>query len=154
MRRVVFFPHSKKEFGSKYRLRNWLSGTLRIDNDGIYLLKKHPGLSDLDAGSIVFFVREDSAVGCAVVEEDMKEITEEERKVNDYGPDYKWLVKFVPNSIWAWSDSQFLSRQKLKEITGKEVGMQGYTQLDDLGKLMEIYAEIKAPKPIRELGGT
>jgi len=55
MQKVVFFPHSDKEFGDEDELRAWLDSDLRIDRNGCYHLKKANCLGELGKGSTVFF---------------------------------------------------------------------------------------------------
>lgn len=79
MPKAVFFPHDAENFEDEFDLRNWLDLTLRKHRDGWYHLKKGGGLGSLEKGSYVFFYRNNFVVGCAVVELDKREITEEEQ---------------------------------------------------------------------------
>ena len=141
---VVFFPHEEEEFESKYVLRNWLAGGLRL-GDGVYHLREARGLGKLDKGSIVFFVREDAVVGCALVEKSLRALTTRERKElkrQGYTKKYKKIVKFFPDSIWAWSDTQFMDRKKAERIVGKGIGTRVYTKVGDMQALLKLFAQI------------
>jgi hypothetical protein len=90
-------------------------------------------------------------VGCAIVEQPLRDITDAERTVNHYDDEYKKILKFVPNSIWAWAESQFIDRTRASEIVEKEVGTRGFTTIETLDQQLALFAEIKAPVPIRQI---
>ncbi len=137
VKKAVFFPHSGNEFETAEDLRFFLAYTLKI-RGGYYRLKEAKGLGYLEKGSIVFFVKKNYVVGMAIVEEDLRDIKDE---INE-GHEYKKIIKFFPNSIWAFSNDEFIPVDKLKEITGKKF-RQGYSEIDSLEDLLKILAEIK-----------
>jgi len=134
--KVCFFPHA--EFEDEYDLRNWLDYDLRR-RDGKYLLRKAPGLSDLEPGSIVFFHFKGWVVGCAVVEEAKRPTTDDEKK--RFGDEWKNVVKFISDSIWAWTDEQFVPVKTVEEMIGKGIG-QGFTVIDELPHLLKILQKV------------
>lgn len=139
MPKVVFFPHSDKEFEDEYALRNWLDMELRVYRKGEYHMKKAQGLGELEEGSIVFFHRNNWVVGYAIVEKPPKRTTGKERE--RYGQEFENTVKFIPESISALSDNQFLSRQEVEKIVGKKL-IRGFTTVDDLSQLLEIFKRV------------
>jgi hypothetical protein len=136
MPKIVFFPHSKEEFGSEFELRNWLDLEVRIYQRGEYKLKEAKGLGELDEGSLVFFHRNNWVVGFAIVEKSMRETTDDEKEM--YGDQYKYVVKFIPESITALNDKQFIPIENIEKVIGKTI-RQGYPIVEDLNKLLSIF---------------
>lgn len=139
MPKVVFFPHSDKEFEDEYASRNWLDVELRVYRKGEYHMKKAQGLGELEEGSIVFFHRNNWVVGYAIVEKPPRKTTKQEKDRN--GEEYENIVKFIPESISAWSDNQFLSRQEVNHIIGKQL-LQGFPRVDNLSQLLELFKRV------------
>jgi len=139
----VFFPHSQDEFGDEYDLRDWLAGSLRLEREGRYRLKQPSGLDVLEKGSIVFFVKNHLAVGCAIVEEGLKSITSKDRKRYGWTSQddlvYKEYIKFLPESIWAFPSDRFISTQRITKVLNKGFG-QGFTMINDLDQLLQVFA--------------
>ncbi len=96
------FPHSERgEFGSKKEdLRSWLDKDLR-DGDGIYFLAK---LYDVPSNSLAFFEMDGTIVGCAVVHEAAREMTEVER--HEHGGAWKAIMRLDLRTIWVWRPEQ------------------------------------------------
>lgn len=132
---VCFFPHSRDQFDDERDLRNWLDLGLRRYLQGKYRLKRASGLGPLEAGSIAFFHFKGWIVGCAVVEEAKRPTTNEEKR--RFGDEWEYVVKFMPSSIWAWGNEQFVAVKKAEEIIGKGIG-QGFTIVDKLSQLLKI----------------
>lgn len=139
VKKVVFFPHSDDEFKSPEELREWLATDLK-NRGGYYRLHNPQGLGLLEKGSIVFFRKKDYVVGMAVVEEDIRDLTEEEKNINS---DYQKVIKFFPESIWAFNDSEFINVNKITGIISKGFG-EGFTTVEKLDELLDILALIKS----------
>jgi hypothetical protein len=75
-------------------------------------------------------------VGCAVVEEDKRDMTPEEKK--RYGDEYESTVKFNPSSIWVWTDDELVSTDAAGEIIDKKI-QQYYPIVEDLDSLLKIF---------------
>lgn len=103
------FPHSELgEFGSKVEdLRRFLDRDLR-DREGTYFLTK---LFDVPSNALALFEIKGTIVGCAVVHEAVREMTEEER--HEHGWAWKAIMKLDPDTIWVWRREQDV---RLKEI--------------------------------------
>lgn len=145
MRKAVFFTHSNEEFADKYELRDWLAGTLRTDRKGLYRLREASGLGPLGRGSIVFFVKDDAVVGCAVVQKGVRDITARDRRRFDWNDKedlkYKKVVKFFPDSIWPFSETQFLDRRGAARVSGKKDIRQGFPIIAD-DRILKLLARI------------
>lgn len=144
MPKAVFFPHDAENFVDEFYLRNWLDLTLRKHRDGWYHLKKGGGLGSLEKGSYVFFYRNNFVVGSAVVELDKREITEEEQ--DPYWEEFENVVKFIPDSIWAWKDHQFLSKVEVDAILAPKT-LSHYVTVDDLKTLLSIFEAVAGKYP-------
>lgn len=139
-----FFTHGE-DFDDKYELRDWLAGTLRKERNGWYRLKKASGLGDLERGSMVFFVKDDAIVGCGVVQKGIRPITKRDR--NKYGWNdkedmvFEKMIKFFPDSIWAFAERQFLDRRVAAKVAGKRGIGQGFPKIADKD-ILRIFARI------------
>jgi len=109
------FPHSEKYFVNEYRLRDWLSYELRAD--GEYWLRDPHGLGELPPGSIVLFYIKNKIVGEAIVEQSPKEIEQDHRITDSIPEAFTQYVLFVPESIRAYPDRCFISREEFREMT-------------------------------------
>lgn len=136
MPKIVFFPHSNKEFRDEYHLRDWLNVDLRIHKHGLYFLREARGLGDLEEGSVVFFHRNNQVVGSAVVDKAKRPTTEKERERR--GEEYKHIVGFSPSSIWAFGDYEFVRISEAEKVVKKKL-KRGYPVIDDITKLVELY---------------
>jgi hypothetical protein len=134
--KAVVFTHTEGEFGDRFELRDWLSYTLREARRGWYHLRDANGLGKIGAGTLVFFNRDDFVVGFAVAETDLVETTEDD--VKKYGEKYKYKVKFVPESIWAFAEDHFIPRVEVEDILDKKI-RQGYPEIDTLDQLLLIF---------------
>jgi len=102
------FPQSEHGgFESKEDLRSWLNRGLR-DRGGTYYLTR---LYKVPSNSIALFEMEGTIVGCAVVREAPREMTEEER--HKVGGDWKAVMGLDPETIWVWRSEQDVG---LKEV--------------------------------------
>lgn len=136
--KAVFFSHAKEEFKDEMELRDWLDLDLRIYRKGEYHLRKGQGLGKIEEGSFVFFHRNGWIVGYAIVERPVRKTTDYE--LERYGEVYEHVVKFIPESISAWGDNQFLSNKDVEKIIGKKLS-RGYTIVDKLPQLLKIFKE-------------
>lgn len=143
MPKVVFFPHSDDEFKNENELRCWLDNDLRIYREGYYHLKKGTGLGSLDKGSIVFFHKSKWIVGCAVVEENSRDTTPEEK--GRYGDEYEIVVKFNPSSIWVWTDDEFVSTDDAGVIIDAKI-KQFFPAITDLSALLRVFQKAMTRK--------
>jgi hypothetical protein len=134
--KIVFFPHSKEEFENEFELRNWLDLELRVYQRGEYKLKKAKGLADLDEGSIVFFHRNNWVVGFAIVEQSKRKTTREEKE--KYDTSFEYVVKFIPESIIALNDKQFIQISEIEKVVGKKI-RRGYPIVEDPNNLLSIF---------------
>ena len=134
--KAVFFPHTDEEFESPEELRDWLGHDLKKYRRGGYHMRNPAGLGQLENGSLVFFHKKNFVVGCAVVEEGIRESTAEQ--IDRFGEEFQHFIKFIPESIWAWNNGQFLTDEEVYGITGKHLG-QGFTTIDDLETLLRLF---------------
>lgn len=131
--KAVFFPHNVTEFRIPEELRSWLATDLK-ESGGYYKLHNAPGLGHLEKGSVVFFRRDRVVVGMAVVEEDLRPINPEE---NVELIKYEQIVKFFPNSIWAFSSNNCVSLEEFDKISkwGKISPDFAYSEINTLDQL-------------------
>ncbi len=134
--KIVFFPHSDKEFKDQEDLRRWLKYDLKGFRNGFYSVINANGLGELEKGSLVFFNKGKYCVGFGIVEEGLRNITEEER--DKFGEDYKKCIKFLPESICVFNDDQLIKLEDIKKIINKNFG-QGYPTVDNLEDLLKIF---------------
>ena len=134
--KIVFFPHSDEEFKDQEKLRRWLKYDLKGFRNGFYTVINANGLGELEKGSLVFFNKGKYCVGFAVVEEGLRNITEEEKE--KFGKDYKKCIKFLPESICVFNDDQLIKLEDITKIINKNFG-QGYTTVDNLEDLLKIF---------------
>ena len=134
--KAVFFPHMEKEFSNPNKLRDWLGNELKIYRRGGYLMRGPQGLGELEAGSLVFFHKSNTVVGCAIVEEGIRNSAKLQKA--RFGEEYEHFIKFIPESIWAWNDGQFLTDEEVYSSIGKHLG-QGYTMVDTLDDLLNLF---------------
>ena len=85
---------------------------------------------------MVFFHKNNFVVGSAVVEEVLRESSEEQKE--RFGEEFLHFIKFVPESIWAWNSGQFLTNSEVYKVIGKHLG-QGYTMVDKLDELLRLF---------------
>ncbi len=140
--KIVFFPHSNDEFKDQEELRRWLRYDLKGFRNGFYTMKDPTGLGELEKGSIVFFNKDNYCVGFAIVEEDLRIIKEEEK--DKFGKEYKKCVKFIPESICVFNESQLIKLKYIEKIIGKGFG-RGYTTMEpkDLLNIFKLVSNIK-----------
>jgi hypothetical protein len=143
VKKAVFFPHSGDEFKSPEELREWLATELK-NRGGFYRLHNPQSLGSLEKGSIVFFRKKDYVVGMAIVEEDLRGLTEEEKNINS---DYEKVIKFFPESIWAFTNSEFINIDKITGIISKGFG-EGFTAVEKLEELLDILSLIKSKEAV------
>ena len=100
------FPHGERGgFENKEDLRSWLDGDLR-DRNGMYALAR---VYDVPSNSLAFFEMKGAIVGCAVIREAAREMTEEERKGRDepeLAGDWRTAMWVDPGTIWVWHSEQ------------------------------------------------
>ena len=99
-------------------------------------MRDPPRLGQLEDGSLVFFHKNNLVVGCAVVEEGIRESTKEQ--MDRFGKEFKHFIKFIPESIWAWNSGQFITDEEVYSVLGKHLG-QGYTIIDSLEELLRLF---------------
>ncbi|MCJ7744025.1 MAG: hypothetical protein MUO99_05640 [Dehalococcoidales bacterium] len=113
MMEVLLFAHGKRGgFESKEDLRHWLSTDLR-ERNGMYALAR---LYDVPSQSLALFEIKGCIVGCGVIREGAREMTEEERKWREehrINADWKATMWIDPVTIWVWPSSQDV---RLKEV--------------------------------------
>ena len=134
--KIVFFPHSNKEFKDQEDLRRWLKYDLKGFRNGFYTVINANGLGELEKGSLVFFNKDKFCVGFAVVEEGLREINEQEK--DKFGENYKKCIKFLPESICVFNDDQLIKKEDITNIINKNFG-QGYPTVDNLEDLLKIF---------------
>ena len=144
----MFFPHGPKEeggFDDEYELRDWLAGSLRLGREGRYRLKEAAGLGVLESGSLVFFVKNNYVVGLAVVEEKIRDITPQDNQQNGWDNDegFKKVIKFFPDSIWAFPDNRFIPTSRVTRVNDNKGFGQGFTKIDDLSKFLDVLSLLK-----------
>jgi len=104
------FSHGKAGgFNTIEDLRSRLDKGFR--KNGIYFLPKQ---FDVPSNSLVFFEMKDTIIGCAVVHEGVREMTEEERR--EYGDKGGWrkaIMRLDSETIWVWQPEQYI---RLKEV--------------------------------------
>ena len=106
-------------------------------------MKDPTGLGELEKGSIVFFNKGKYCVGFAIVEEDLREIKEEEK--DKFGEEYKKCVKFAPESICVFNDNQLIKKEDIENIINKKFH-QGYPTVNNLEDLLNIFKLISDNK--------
>lgn len=143
VKKAVFFPHSDVEFKSPEELREWLATELK-NRGGYYMLHNPQSLGSLEKGSIVFFRKKDYVVGMAIVEEDLRDLTEEEKNINSH---YEKVIKFFPESIWAFTNSEFINIKRITQIISKGFA-EGFTTIETLEELLNILALIKSKEAV------
>ncbi len=134
--KIVFFPHSDKEFKDQEDLRRWLKYDLKGFRNGFYSVINANGLGELERGSLVFFNKGKYCVGFAIVEEGLRNITEEEK--DKFGKDYKKCIKFLPESICVFNDDQLIKLEDIKKLINKSFG-QGYPTVENIEDLLRIF---------------
>ncbi len=93
------FTHGKKGgFDSKEDLRCQLKNDFK---DGKYYFRTK--LYDVPSDSLAFFEMENTIVGCAVVHEAARKMTEEERHEHGDEKDWQGVMGLDPETIWVWS---------------------------------------------------
>lgn len=86
-------------FANKEELRSWLD--TEKYGDGTYFLEK---VYDLPSGCLVLFERDGCIVGCAIIREGARAITDDERRKS--GGTWKAIMRLDPRTIWAWRPEQ------------------------------------------------
>ena len=133
---IVFFPHSDDTFKDQEELRHWLKYDLKGFRNGFYNIKNANGLGELEKGSIVFFNKGKYCVGFAIVEEGLRNMTEQERE--KFGKEYKKCIKFLAESICVFNDDQLIKLEDIQKIINKKF-RQGYPKVYSLEDLFAIF---------------
>ena len=134
--KIVFFPHSDDQFEDQEDLRRWLKYDLKGFRNGFYSVINANGLGEIEKGSIVFFNKGKYCVGFAIVEEGLRNMTEQERE--KFGKEYKKCIKFLPESICVFNDDQLIKLEDITNIINKNFG-QGYTTVENIEDLLRIF---------------
>ena len=84
----------------------------------------------------MFFNKGKYCVGFAIVEEGLRNITEEER--DKFGKNYKKCIKFLPESICVFNDDQLIKLEDITNIINKSFG-RGYPTVENIEDLLRIF---------------
>jgi hypothetical protein len=133
------FPHGERGgFDNKEDLRNWLDRDLR-DRNGMYALAR---VYNVPSNSLALFEMEGAIIGCAVVREAAREMTEEERKWRDEHElegDWRAVMWLDPSTIWVWRSQQdvYLREAEIRFLPGRPMTLTAQHILNVFRKVSE-----------------